>query len=129
MKVFFIQDGFCFHYHPEYETAKQASQNFHPSFQFVDAPDYVFEGWGFDDSATGDDRFLKPQPEEGWLYDDETGCMYREGEEKPIPQPTQEELMRLYETLKQNGGFENMKEILAFVESDNLQIMTRGGGA
>jgi hypothetical protein len=43
----------------------------------VNAPDYVFEGWGYDSRKTGDERFIKPRPPEGWAYDPETGTVYR----------------------------------------------------
>ncbi len=39
----------------------------------VEAPNYVFEGWGYDPNATGDARFIKPTPPDGWEYDDKTG--------------------------------------------------------
>lgn len=39
----------------------------------VDAPDYVFEGWGY---SRGE--FLRPAPPEGWAYDPDTGTFYPE---------------------------------------------------
>lgn len=44
---------------------------------FVDAPDYVFEGWGYDAFAEGNARFIKPTVPEGWFYDDITGTFYQ----------------------------------------------------
>ena len=43
----------------------------------VTAPDYVFEGWGYDARREGDARFLRPMPPEGWKYDAESGTFYR----------------------------------------------------
>ena len=100
MKVFYIQDGFCFHYHPEYSSAVEASQYFHPSFLFVDAPDYVFEGWGYDAEAEGDARFIKPVPPEGWLYDDGTGTFYPENELPPSDRPSYESLLTMYSSIE-----------------------------
>jgi len=48
----------------------------------VNAPDYVFEGWGYDAREEGDARFIKPCPPEGWVYDPETGTVCREGDLK-----------------------------------------------
>ena len=46
-----------------------------PSNGFVvEAPDWVFEGWGY-----ADGKFLRPVPPPGWIYDDETGAFFREG--------------------------------------------------
>lgn len=49
----------------------------------INAPDYVFEGWGYDVRREGDERFIKPRPPEGWAYDEATGTIYRTGEELP----------------------------------------------
>lgn len=48
---------------------------------FVEAPDYVFEGWTFDDTKDGDARFIKPEAPEGWVYDDLTGKFYESNTE------------------------------------------------
>lgn len=58
---------------------------------FVDAPDYVFESWGFDETKEGDARFIKPTPPEGWEYDDATGTFYPSGELPPGQQPTEQD--------------------------------------
>lgn len=102
MKVFHIVENFVHHYHPEYQTAAEASARFHPSFLFVDAPDFVFEGWGYDPEAEGDDRFIKPTPPEGWLYDDASGTFYQEGRLPESQKPTYEELLAAYNLL--TGG-------------------------
>ena len=72
----------------KFPTLESTTGKFPPDVLFVEAPDYVFEGWGFDPSAEGDARFIKPElPEpsewttpEGekrqWMYDDATGTFY-----------------------------------------------------
>ena len=42
----------------------------------METPDYVFEGWGYDETAEGYERFIKPTAPEGWAYDDATGTFY-----------------------------------------------------
>ena len=84
MKVFQILNGFC-HWdatnkHGDAETARQF---YAPDIIFEDAPDYVFEGWAFDETKQGDERFIKPVPPEGWEYDDRTGTFYQPGWEPP----------------------------------------------
>ena len=77
MKVFQIVEGFCFKdYTPIYNSAAEAAKHFAPDIKFVEAPDYVFENWGYNSKAKGDKRFLKPVPPEGWAYDEETGTLY-----------------------------------------------------
>lgn len=78
MKVFQIFNGLC-HWdatstHPNLEHTKN---HYSSDIVFVEAPDYVFEGWGYDATQEGDARFIKPTPPDGWLYDDTTGTFYR----------------------------------------------------
>lgn len=70
-----------------------AAEYYAPDIIFVEAPDYVFEGWGFNKYLDGDDRFIKPTPPEGWVYDDRTGTFYREGFDELNPTDRLEELM------------------------------------
>ena len=79
----------------KFPTVAATVGRFPPSVLFVEAPDYVREGWGYDASKEGDERFLQPQPPEGWLYDVESGTFYQDGETPPKnePEPTTEELL------------------------------------
>lgn len=81
MKVFQIKSGFCFNDATgKFKTAEETKDKFAPDVLFVDAPDYVFEGWGYDYNAEGNARFIKPTPPDGYAYDDETGTFYLEEE-------------------------------------------------
>ena len=86
MKIFQIVENLC-HYdatavHP---TLADTEGKYPPDVLFVEAPDYVFEGWGYEDTQEGDERFIKPTPPDGWLYDDATGIFYPKDGEKPKP--------------------------------------------
>lgn len=106
MKVFLILDSICFNDMTEnFPTVESTVGYFTPETLFVEAPDYVFEGWGYDHDETGDNRFIKPIPPEGWLYDDETGTFYQENTKpqtepetntEETPKPTYEELYAMY---------------------------------
>lgn len=92
MKVFQIVDGFChFDATPLYPNAEEAAKHYSPDTLWVDAPDYVFVNWGYDGTKEGGERFLQPQPPEGWLYDPETGTLYKDGEFPPNKRPTPED--------------------------------------
>lgn len=82
MKIFQILGNLC-HWDatPVVSSLEMAKLKYAPDIIFVEAPEYVFEGWGFDSLKDGDERFIKPEPPEGWLYDDKTGTFYPEGEE------------------------------------------------
>lgn len=91
-KVFQIYQGFC---HWEctglYNTVAAIPKGTYPENDlFVDAPDYVFEGWGYDETQEGDARFIKPEVPEGWLYDESTGTFYPEGSSPPSDEESSE---------------------------------------
>lgn len=77
MAIFQIVNGKC-HWRTPFTSLDEVKGKFPPDCLFVDAPDYVNEQWGFDETEIGDDRFIKPQPPEGWIYDDESGQMMPE---------------------------------------------------
>lgn len=77
MAIFQIVNGKC-HWRTPFTSLDETKGKFPPDCLFVDAPDYVNEQWGFDETEIGDDRFIKPVPPEGWIYDDETGQMMPE---------------------------------------------------
>lgn len=77
MKIMQILNGIC-HWdatsiHP---TLADTVGRYAPDIVFVEAPDYVFIGWGYDPEKTGDERFIKPTAPDGWCYDDATGTFY-----------------------------------------------------
>ena len=75
MKVFQIEANICYwDATRQFPTVESTVGYFPPDLLFVEAPDYVFEGWGYSDG-----KFIKPTPPEGWVYDDQTGTFYQEG--------------------------------------------------
>lgn len=93
MKVMQIVNGICYSDITRKFPTVQSTIGFFPTdILFVETPDYVFEGWGYDHTKEGDDRFIKPTAPEGWLYDDATGTFYEEGTTAPSKQPTQTEI-------------------------------------
>ena len=77
MAIFQIVNGKC-HWQTPFKSLDEVKDRFPPDCLFVDAPDYVNEQWGFDETEIGDDRFIKPEAPEGWIYDDETGQLMPE---------------------------------------------------
>lgn len=88
MKVFQILNNLCYwDATQKFPTVEDTFGKFPPDVEFVSAPDYVFEGWGYD--RGNPDPWIKPTPPEGWLYDDATGTFYLENppeELKPVEQ-------------------------------------------
>lgn len=87
MKIFQIFNEMCYYDVTAIcPTLADTQSKYPPSVTFVEAPDYVFCGWGFDNSNDGNDRFIKPVPPEGWVYDDETGCFKQTDEPEQHPE-------------------------------------------
>ena len=77
MAVFQIVDGRC-HWRTPFETVEETIGRFPPDCLFVNAPDYVTEQWGFDETEVGDDRFIRPEVPEGWDFDPDSGMIMPE---------------------------------------------------
>ena len=71
MKVMEILNGVCHREYPEYKDATEARKFFSDSIHFVDAPNWVWPGYGYNPNNFGDKRFLRPELGEGWVYDDD----------------------------------------------------------
>ena len=95
MKIFQTKNGFM------YKDISNLQDQFGvlniPELYAVETPDYVFEGWGYDESAEGDARFIQPEAPAGWLYDEATGTFYQEGTPKPGTAPTADERLAALE--------------------------------
>lgn len=88
MKIFQIADDVCYwEASVKYNTLAETEGKYPPDILFVEAPDFVFEGWGY---LAGE--FIKPTPPAGWLYDDKTGGFYLETSPAPssIPNPDED---------------------------------------
>lgn len=107
MKIFQVQDGFCFWDATSVVSTLEASkQLFSSELHFVEAPDYVFEGWSFDEDLEGNDRFIKPIAPEGWRYDDRDGSFKPEGYEEP--KTTDEKIEELRSEVHEQINFMNL---------------------
>lgn len=117
MKVFHVISGFC-HWDAtaQFPCLDATIGCFPPSDLFVEAPDYVFEGWGYDYDQEGDERFIQPEPPEGWLYDKGTGTFYPEGETAPSEQPTAEDRIATLEA--ENKTLKS--KLTAAIESNSM---------
>ena len=67
-----------------YNTAEEGSKHYAPNILLVDAPNYVFPGWGYNSSLEGNERFIQPSVPEGFEYDIETGTVWNPKENRKI---------------------------------------------
>lgn len=80
MRVFQIEAEICYwDATSQFPTVESTVGYFPPDLLFVEAPDYVREGWGYVNN-----EFIEPTPPEGYLYDRETGSFYLEGFEPSL---------------------------------------------
>ena len=108
MKIFQILHGRC-HWQTPFTSLAETVGRFPADCLFVEAPDYVNEQWGFDETEVGDDRFIKPVPPEGFIYDDETGQMYPESM-----------LGQILEETKESKQAENNAALASYLDSHPL---------
>ena len=106
-KIFQIVNGFC-HWQTPFQSLDE-TRGFPADCIFVEAPDYVNEQWGYDETKEGDERFIHPEPPEGWLYDEETGTFYPEAD---IP--------RMLEEAQNAKQSENKAALARFLEEHPL---------
>ncbi len=77
LKIFQILNGICYYdATPVHPTLADTVGKYSPDIVFIEAPVYVFEGWGYDETQTGDAKFIQPIPPDGWRYNIETGQFY-----------------------------------------------------
>lgn len=77
MKLFIVFNYQCYNdITKKYRDLEDAKKHYDDKTVIVEAPDYVFENWGFDATKIGDERFIQPIPPDGWLYDHDTGTYY-----------------------------------------------------
>ena len=69
MKIFQVMNSIC-HWDAtnQYPTLESTVDKFASDVIFVEAPDYVREGWGYLDGV-----FIRPTPPPGWIYDEYSG--------------------------------------------------------
>ena len=106
-KIFQIVNGFC-HWQTPF-TSLEETAGFPKDCIFVEAPDYVNEQWGYDETQEGDARFIHPEPPEGWAYDEDTGTFY------PLS-----ELPRMLEDAQNAKQAENKRKLSEFLEKHPL---------
>ncbi len=70
MKVFDVVDNRIHCEYPQFSDLEQAYRSYPRTVTMVEAPDWVREGFGYDPSKEGDERFIRPELSEGWVWND-----------------------------------------------------------
>lgn len=125
-KVVEILDSHVYRVYDEYKNASEASRYFAPNIVFVDAPDYVWPGYGYDSSKTGDDRFIRPELGEGWVYD-ENGFPWnpeeqRLAERRQLHSETTDDTMEAYRKMRQGDKTIDWQAWLDALDAYNVAI-------
>ena len=69
MKIYDIENGHTHHEYRQFSSLKEAYEVYPETLELVEAPDWVLPGYGYDPTAEGDARFIRPELSEGWEYD------------------------------------------------------------
>ena len=97
MKIFDIREGRTHHHYLEYSSIEETVGRYSPDIVFVEAPDWVYEGYGYDPTKTGDERFIRPELPEGWEYDEQGNPWdperFRSAERKELHAETTDDTM------------------------------------
>lgn len=121
MKTFQIKNGFCFK--DITELSKKTDLSSFTALVYAEAPDYVFEGWGFDTALEGDARFIKPEPPEGWLYDEGTGSFYMEDSDMPSGKKIHDEISAACNATI-TAGIDVGESHYSLTETDQINLST-----
>ena len=118
MKIFQIENNFCYVESP-YSTMNETVGNFPPTLIFVEAPDYVFPGWGYING-----EFIKPTAPEGFVYDEKTGTFHEKEELQTILKQRYNELSqrKIRQRYTATDEYKVLREYLANKEGSEEQF-------
>lgn len=132
MKVAEILNGKIHHIYPEYHSVEEARKYFAPNIKFIEIPDKVGELWGFDENAEGDERFIAPQLDDGWYWD-ENGNPYnavasRETERNEMINRADRDVLEAYRskragdtTIDWDGWIDSLENFVSAVRATIMQ--------
>ena len=110
-----------------YSSAEEGMKHYSPDIMLVNAPDYVFPGWGYNSSMEGDARFVKPAVPEGMEYDMETGTVWdpellRSDERRARHAETTNDTLEAYRKLRQGDKTIDWQAWLDELDAYNVAI-------
>lgn len=128
MKVVQIHNGQVYHdLSYKYSTASEASKFYSSEILIVDAPDYVFPGWGYNSSLDGDNKFIKPTVPEDMEYDEQTGTVwnpleYRRSERVAKHAETSNDTLQALRKLREGDQTIDWQAWLDTLDAYNVEI-------
>ncbi len=126
MKVFDILDNRCHHEYPEYQSIEDTVGKFASNIVFVEAPDWVWEGYGYDATKTGDARFIRPELPEGWEYDENNNPWnpesFRIAERKSLHESTTNDTMEALRKIRDGDQTHDWGLWLAMLDQYNADV-------
>lgn len=128
MKLFQIDGKYVgYEYTGKYGSLSEARKHYAPNIRIEEAPDFVFPGWGFDDSKEGDARYIQPTPGDGQAYNPETGEIwipeeFRMSERKRLHSETTDDTMEAYRKLRQGDKTIDWQAWLDTLDAYNVAI-------
>lgn len=125
-KVVEILYGRVHKIYPQYDSKDEAYGHFSNSIHFEDAPDNIWEGFGFDPSKEGDERFTRPPLSDGWAYDEDNHPWnpeaHRASERKQKHSETTDDTMQALRKLREGDTSLDWQAWLDALDAYNLAI-------
>lgn len=126
MKVVEILDNRVHREYPEFGSASEAYSVHTHELTFVDAPNWVMSGFGFDPSKKGDERFIRPELSEGWIWDEDGNPRHivrqREDERTNLHAATTNDTMQALRKLRQGDQTIDWQAWLDALDAYNVAI-------
>ena len=126
MKVVEIVNNTVWAEYPMYSDAQEARRNYAPTLQFEDAPDNIRIGFGFDPTKKGDERFIRPLLNDGWVYDEDNYPWnpeeQRELERKEMHDNTTSDTMQALRKIREGDTSIDWSKWLDMLDAYNLAI-------
>ena len=128
MKLFQIDGKYVgYEYTGKYGSLSEARKHYASNIRIEEAPDFVFPGWGFDDSKEGDARYIQPVPGDGQAYNPDTGEIwdpeeFRMSERKRLHSETTDDTMEAYRKLRQGDKVIDWQTWLDALDTYNVAI-------
>ena len=125
-KIFEIVNDRVHKEYPQYDTVSEAYDHYSRDLTFVEAPDNVWVGFGFDSSKVGDERFIRPELSEGWVYDEMNRPWNpeatRSSERKQLHSETTDDTMQAYRKLREGDKTIDWQAWLDALDAYNVAI-------
>lgn len=126
MKVVEIVDNTVHKVYEQYASLAEARQYYASNIHLEEAPDDVFEGWGFNPNVSGDARYAKPSLLDGFEFDENGNIWHpermRRDERKHLHSETSDDTLEALRKIREGDQTIDWSAWLDQLDAYNLAI-------